>query len=391
VTAISTSELQRSELQRRAHELLRAHSAVSSQEFLGAQYDAGLAWVHFPVGSGGQGADPGDQAIVDEVLTAAGKVGSWQRNPMGIGMVAPALAVHGTARQRAMLRQIFTAEQIWCQLFSEPGAGSDVAGLATRAVAEGESWRLSGQKVWTSLAHAADYGLALARTDPNAPKHRGLTAFVIDMHAPGVTVRPLRDLTGASHFNEVFLDDVVVPDADRVGAVGDGWSVAITMLTNERSIIGTVTEQRGEGPIALAIEAWRKVAPQHADRRVELTRLWIDAEVLRLSSMSDLDPADGPGLKLRRGELDQRIAAFTMELLGPAGLRFEPDQPGVTTVAADGTEPISDPVRAWLQSQAYTIAGGTSDILRTIVGERVLGLPREPGLSSDTPWSQIPR
>jgi alkylation response protein AidB-like acyl-CoA dehydrogenase len=386
VTAISTSELQS-----RVHELVGTHSSASSQEFLGAQFDAGLAWVHFPLGAGGQGADPGDQAVVDEVLTAAGKAESWQRNPMGIGMVAPALAVHGTARQRAMLRPIFTAEQIWCQLFSEPGAGSDVAGLATRAVAEGESWRLSGQKVWTSLAHAADYGLALARTDPNAPKHRGLTAFVIDMHAPGVTVRPLRDLTGASHFNEVFLDDVVVPDADRVGAVGEGWSVSITMLTNERSIIGAVTEQRGAGAIALAVEAWRKVAPQYPERRAELTRLWIEAEVLRLSSMGSPDPADGPGLKLRRGELEQRITAFTLELLGPAALLFEPDQPGATTTAADGAEPISDPVRAWLQSQAYTIAGGTSDILRTIVGERVLGLPREPGLGSDTPWSQIPR
>lgn len=381
-------------LRDRAAALVVDHAAASSRDFLAAQFDAGLAWVHFPVGAGGLDVDPALQAIVDEVMAAAGRNESWQRNPMGIGMIAPALAEHGTPEQRALLRPIFTAEQIWCQLFSEPGAGSDVAGLSTRAVAEGTGWRLSGQKVWTSLAHAADRGLVLARTDPEAPKHRGITAFALDMRAPGVVVRPLRDLTSSSHFNEVFLDDVEVADTDRVGPVGAGWEVAITMLTSERSIIGGTAEPRGSGPIALAVEAWSRVAAEQPDRRLELTRLWVEAEVLRLASLRD-DTKDaaatGPALKLQRAELEQRIAAFTLELLGPAALLFEPTPAGEGTSAAEGAEAITDPVRLWLQSQAYTIAGGTSDIMRTLIGERGLGLPREPALDSSTPWSQIPR
>lgn len=373
-----------------AEDLVCAYRASSTEEFLGAQFDAGLAWVHFPEGSGGLGADPAHQPVVDAVLAVAGRDVSWQRNPMGIGMVAPALAAYGTPRQRAMLRPIFTAADIWCQLFSEPGAGSDLAGLATRAVTDAGMWRLTGQKVWTSLAHTARYGLALARTDPDAPKHQGLTAFVVDMHAPGVTVRPLRDMTGASHFNEVFLDDVPVADTDRVGPVGGGWRVAVTILTSERSVIGTSATPRGTGPIALALQTWRHAAERPSHLRVELARLWIEAEVLRLASATETDAAAGPGLKLRRSELEQRIAAFTVKLLGAEALIFEPTPAGQRTCPGEDQE-ITEPVRAWLQSQAYTIAGGTSDVLRSVIGERVLGLPREPGLDPATPWSRIPR
>ncbi|MEV4137194.1 acyl-CoA dehydrogenase family protein [Dactylosporangium sp. NPDC049742] len=382
------------ELRRRVAGFIRDTDGADRITALGAQFDAGLAWVHHPAGAGGLGLGPDRQAEVDALLAAAGRLESWERNPMGIGMVAPALMAHGTPAQRALLRPIFTAEHIWCQLFSEPGAGSDIAGLATRAVREdrdGAGWVVDGQKTWTSLAHTARFGLALTRTDPGVPKHAGLTAFLIDMRAAGVQVRPLRDLTGGAHFNEVFLDGVRLGDDARLGDVGGGWAVATTMLASERAAIGGSVGERGSGAIALAVDTWRRTGSD-PDRRAELTRLWVEAEVLRLSALRDqrtrAEGGPGPGasgLKLRRALLEQRIARFTLELLGPAGLVYDAD-----AVRAGGPVP-DDPVWTWLQSQAYTIAGGTSDVMRTIIGERLLRLPKEPGLPRDTPWAQIPR
>ncbi len=179
---------------------------------------------------------------------------------MGIGMVGPTIVAHGTDEQRAMLRSIWTAEEIWCQMFSEPGAGSDVATLATRAVRDGDVWVVNGQKVWTSLAHRARWGMLLARTDPDVPKHAGLTAFVVDMHAPGVEVRPLRQMTGGADFNEVYFTDVQVPDDARLGGLGEGWHVAVTTLMNERVSIGGVVAPRGSGPIGGALSAWEQAS-----------------------------------------------------------------------------------------------------------------------------------
>ncbi len=362
-----------SDLLARVAELLRSTDGWDRPAFLGAQFDAGLAWVHHPVGAGGLALAPARQAEVDTALLVGGRLESWQRNPMGIGMVAPALVGHGSVAQLALLRPIFTGQDVWCQLFSEPGAGSDLASLATRAERDGDEWVLTGQKVWTSLAHTARFGLALARTDPQAPKHAGLTAFVVDMGAAGVQLRPLRDLTGGTHFNEVFLDRVRVGEADRVGPVGAGWTVATTMLTNERTVIGADAQERGAGAIAVAVATWRSTGADPT-RRLELARLWVEAEVLRIASHRQ---QDGSGLKLRRAELEQRIARFTVELLGPAGTVY--------------TGELNSPLWTWLQSQAYTIAGGTSDILRTVIGERVLGLPKEPGPPRTTPWSELPR
>ncbi|MET7425549.1 acyl-CoA dehydrogenase family protein [Dactylosporangium sp. NPDC005555] len=381
-------------LQRHVADFVRDTDGADRTTALAAQFDAGLAWVQRPAGAGGLGIGPDRQAEVDAVLSAAGRLESWERNPMGIGMVAPALMAHGTPAQQALLRPIFTAEHIWCQLFSEPGAGSDIAGLATRAVRDGRDsagWVVDGQKTWTSLAHAARFGLALTRTDPEAPKHAGLTAFLIDMRAPGVQVRPLRDLTGGTHFNEVFLDGVRLGDDARLGGIGEGWKVATTMLASERAAIGASVGERGSGAIALAVGTWRRTGSD-PHRRAELTRLWVDAEVLRVAALRDQETraegGPGPGssgLKLRRALLEQRIARFALELLGAAGLVYDAD-----AVRADGPAP-DDPVWTWLQSQAYTIAGGTSDVMRTIIGERLLGLPKEPGLPRDTSWSQIPR
>jgi alkylation response protein AidB-like acyl-CoA dehydrogenase len=302
---------------------------------------------------------------------------------MGIGMVAPTLHAHGTPEQRRHLRPIFTAEEIWCQLFSEPGAGSDVATLSTRAVRDGDEWVIDGQKVWTSLAHAASYGLLLARTDPDVPKHAGITAFIVDMHAPGVEVRPLRQITGDAHFNEVYFTSARVADADRIGGVGEGWRVAVTTLMNERVSIGGVVQPRGSGPIATAVAAWKETVSPDAARRDQLMKLWTEAEVYRLGNMraQQLREAGTPGpegsvLKLGNALLGQKIASFTVDLRGPAGLLDD----GVAGVAY-----------GFLGSQASTIAGGTSEVMRNILGERVLGLPGEPRADKDVPWSQIPK
>ncbi len=233
----------------RCEDLLRLHDPASTapNEFLGAQYDAGLAWVHFPEGFGGLGLSPRLQRTVAERLGRAHAPVPYARNPIGYGMGAPTIVTHGSDEQRRRyLRPLFAGDEIWCQLFSEPGAGSDVASLATSAVRDGDEWLVNGQKVWTTLAHLARWGMLIARTDPDAPKHKGMTYFVIDMHAPGVDVRPLRQMTGEAEFNEVFMTDVRIPDAERLGDVGEGWRVSLTTLMNERvSIGGAVPAARG--------------------------------------------------------------------------------------------------------------------------------------------------
>ena len=195
--------------------LLAEHPPATTppREFLGAQFDLGLAWVHFPEGFGGLGLSPKLQETINPRLRAAGAPSSGPRNPIGYGMGAPTVVTHGSDAQRTRyLRPLFTGEEVWCQLFSEPGAGSDVASLSTRAVRDGDEWVVNGQKVWTTVAHLAKWGMLVARTDPEAPKHRGMTYFVVDMQAPGVEVRPLRQITGEAEFNEVYFTDVRIPD-----------------------------------------------------------------------------------------------------------------------------------------------------------------------------------
>jgi alkylation response protein AidB-like acyl-CoA dehydrogenase len=275
-----------SDVEQLTGQLLADHADDDQTAFLGAQFDAGLARMDYPVGHGGLDAEPSLQEIVDTALDAAGRRYGWFRNPMGIGMCGPTIVARGTEEQKArFLRPIFTAEELWCQLFSEPGAGSDVASLATRAVRDGDQWVVNGQKIWTSLAHRARWGLLLARTDPEAPKHKGLTAYIVDMHQPGVEVRPIRSMAGASGFNEVYFTDAVVPDAMRVGEVGEGWRVANATLMNERVSIGSEVAPRGSGPIAGVVAAWHACADPTSDRRDQVIALWIDAELLRLGSL----------------------------------------------------------------------------------------------------------
>ncbi|MCY4192827.1 MAG: acyl-CoA dehydrogenase family protein, partial [bacterium] len=224
---------------------------MSVEEFRGHQYDAGLAWVHFPAGFGGLGLAPRFQRHIEARLRDAG-AGPPDPGTFFFTLAGPTIVTHGTDEQkRRFLRPMFTGEERWCQLFSEPGAGSDFAGLATRAIRDGDVWTVDGQKVWNTIAHLADWGMLVARSDPDAPKHRGMTYFALDMHAEGVEVRPLRQITGEAEFNEVYMTGVQVPDADRIGDEGGGWGVALTTLMNERTVIGGGgSPKRGSGSIA---------------------------------------------------------------------------------------------------------------------------------------------
>ncbi len=390
------SEITEADVRGRVEQLLAEHGDDDMPTFLGAQFDAGLARMDYPAGHGGLDAEPKLQEIVDAALEQVGRRYPWIRNPMGIGMCGPTIVARGTDEQRdRFLRPIFTAEEIWCQLFSEPGAGSDVAGLATRAVADGDEWVVNGSKIWTSMAHQAKWGLLLARTDPDAPKHKGLTAFIIDMHQPEVDVRPIRSMAGASGFNEVFFTDAKVSDSMRVGDVGDGWRVANATLMNERVSIGSEVAPQGSGPIAAAVAAWQRCADKTPARREQLVKLWIDAELLRLGSLraqakreKGVPGPEGSVLKLLSGRVGSGVSEMVVALMGANGMLCSPYTRGDTD---EGEMRTGDPVLSFVGSPGGTIAGGTTEIQKNIVGERVLGLPREPGFDPNTPWSEIPR
>ncbi|MCU4183986.1 acyl-CoA dehydrogenase family protein [Acidiferrimicrobium sp. IK] len=382
----------------RIEQLLAGHdpSSMSEREFLGAQFDAGLAWVHFPEGYGGLGLSRKLQPLVNERLRAAGAPNLVARNAIGYGMAAPTILAHGSEDQKARyLRPLFTCEHVWCQLFSEPGAGSDVASLATRAVKDGEEWVVNGQKVWTTLAHTASYGMLLARSDPEAEKHKGMTYFVVDMHAPGVEVRPLRQMTGDAEFNEVYFTDVRIPDSERLSDVGAGWGGAITTLMNERVSIGGSVAGRGSGAIALALSLWEKAPVHSAVNRDRLAALWVEAEALRMTSMRAAANAvagtpgpEGSTSKLHFAELNKRVYEFCVDLLGAEGMLYDTYEMR-RPEGAGGVGAI--PARYFLRSRANSIEGGTSEIMRNILGERVLGLPGEPRADKGRPWSEIPR
>ena len=371
---------------------------VPLPEFLGACYDAGLSWVHFPEGLGGLGVSRGLQAVADDVLQGAGGPVPLGLNPMGYGMAAPTVREHAQSDdiRKFFLRPLATTEDIWCQLFSEPGAGSDLAGLATSAVRDGDDWIINGQKVWTSLAHKARWGLLLARTDTDTPKHKGLTYFILDMHAPGVETRPLRQMTGQAEFNEVYITDARIPDTHRLGAVGDGWRVAMTTLMNERSALGASGSQRGAGTISEAVGLWAARPDLHTPvLRDRLTQLWLRAEAQRLTSersrasatVGDPGPEGSIG-KMVGAELNQRIYEFCMDLLGPEGILYHGYDMHGAHRDGDWRGPIQ---QRYLRSRANTIEGGTSEVMRNILGERVLGLPGDLRADAGMPWKDVPR
>ncbi|HEY6279023.1 MAG TPA: acyl-CoA dehydrogenase family protein [Streptosporangiaceae bacterium] len=389
-------------LRQQVREFLAGHDPAGMDRlgFLRARFDAGLAWVHYPAGLGGQGLPRSLQSAVEAEFAAAGAPDiDSARNPIGLGMAAPTILAFGTDEQKARwLRPLWTGEEIWCQLFSEPGAGSDLAGLATRAVADegGQTWRVNGQKVWTSLAHRARWGLLLARSDPDVPKHAGLTYFACEMTDPGVEVRPLRQLTGEAEFNEVFLTDVTVRDSDRIGAVGDGWRVATGTLMNERIAIGGTALPREGGLAGMVAATWR----EHPELRTpglhdRLIRLWADTEIARLSSerlrqqLAAGQPGpEGSAAKIVFARLNQDLAALELELSGADGLRYDDwaqIRPETVSFVTRG------PGYRYLRTRGNSIEGGTSEILRNIIAERVLGLPAEPRTDTSVPWKDLPR
>jgi len=388
------------ELRSRVADLVATYDPAGTArlEFLRARFDAGLAWVHFPVGLGGLAAPPVLQQVVDDELAAAG---APDNNPLhnliGLGMAGPTILQVGTAeQQQRYLRPLWTGEEVWCQLFSEPGAGSDLAALSTRAVRDDDSWVVDGQKVWTSLAHLARRALLVARTDLDVPKHRGLTYFVLDMHQPGVEVRPLRQITGEAEFNEVFLTGARIPDADRLGGVGEGWQVALTTLMSERVAIGGAPTPRESGIIGLLAQTWRA----HPELRTpglhaRLLQLWVAAEVTRLSAersrqqLAAGSPGpEGSASKLAFATLNQAVSGLELELLGEQALRYDDWTPR-RTVECDFFG--RGPGYRYLRAKGNSIEGGTSEVLRNIIAERVLGLPAEPRTDKNQPWKELPR
>jgi alkylation response protein AidB-like acyl-CoA dehydrogenase len=346
----------------------------------------------------GRDASPLEQLVIAEEMRAA------RLHPPGLGIgawVVPALVQYGTAeQQQRFLPATLSGETVWCQLFSEPGAGSDLAGLATRAVhqdgPDGGQWVVDGQKVWTSVAHHEQWGLLLARTDPDVPKHAGLTYFGLDMQQPGVEVRPLRQLTGEAEFNEVFLTDAAVPDTDQIGGIGEGWRVAQATLMNERIAIGGGAIPREGGMAGLAAAAWR----EHPEARTpglhdRLIRLWADAEVARLAGArlrqqlaAGTPGPEGSAAKIVFARLNQELSAFELELAGAAGLTYDDwtlRRPESLSFFGRG------PGYRYLRSRGNSIEGGTSEILRNIIAERVLGLPAEPRTDTKVAWKDLPR
>jgi alkylation response protein AidB-like acyl-CoA dehydrogenase len=311
---------------------------------------------------------------------------------IGHGMLGPTIMAHGTDDQKErFLPQMVHGEEVWCQLFSEPDAGSDLAGLKTTAVQDGDDWVINGQKIWTTGAQFCKWGMIVTRTDPNAVKHAGLTYFIVDMEASGVEIRPIKQINGGSGFNEVFFNDVRTSDANRLGAVGDGWRVAITTLMNERSSIGS-TMGGGGGikeliRLAQQVELNGRPAIEDGGVRQRIAQFSVLRSGVKFTgqrSLSALSRGQTPGPEASIGKLvaavmAQEMADFAMELMGAGGLLWGDDTP------FDSTFPAT-----YMGMPGLRLAGGTDEILRNIIAERVLGLPGEPRMDKDKPFKDIP-
>jgi alkylation response protein AidB-like acyl-CoA dehydrogenase len=358
---------------------------AAQQAFQGRLYDAGLAGITWPREFGGQGLTNAEQiAFSQEARDYSLPVGAFV---IGLGMPGPTILELGTeAQKKRYLPKMLRGEEIWCQLFSEPSAGSDVASLITTAVRDGDGWLLNGQKVWTSGAQYSDYGAVIARTDPTVPKHNGITMFILDMHAPGVTVRPLKVATGASPFNEVFFDQVRLPADAVIGEVNDGWRAAVVMLRNERVAIGTMAAPRSS-PLShhslagLADRLGTGADPGLGRRLAELyareRSVQLFGQVLREEAMAGRDPGPrGSVAKLAGAELGVFASVVAGDVLGPAA-------------AGSDRADVRAVLTAMIATPGGSIAGGTNEIQRNIIGERVLGLPKDPGVDRGIPFNQL--
>lgn len=347
----------------------------------------------WPSEYGGLSGQPWMQKIVREELSHY-RLPVFGINLLGIGLAGPTIIEHGTDSQKTRyLPKILTGEEIWCQLFSEPGSGSDLASLATRAVRDGDEWVVNGQKVWTTLAQFAKFGMLLARTSTDVPKHEGLTYFILDMGSPGVDVRPLKQMTGSSEFNEVFFTDVRIPDSMRIGRVGDGWRCARTTLMNERVALSGISLDPASMFGGTRRDPWQSFVDSVPDRadplvRQRIAQIYIETEVKEITAFradsarlrGEQPGPEGAVNKVFNAELNQRRSSFVVDVNGISAIAWERDDKRAEARA--GT---------FLRARANTIEGGTSEVLRNQIAERILGLPRDVEVDRGVPWAEIRR
>ena len=355
--------------------------------------ESGYAAPLWPDEYGGMGADTWAPRIVRSEMEHH-RLPTVFPNILGVGLAGPTIIAHGTdAQKERYLRKILTGEEIWCQLFSEPGSGSDLASVSTRAVRDGDEWVVNGQKVWTSVAQLSSFGMLLARTEPDKPKHEGLTYFIVDMRAPGVDIRPLRQLSGSAEFNEVYFTDVRVPADNVVGDIGDGWRVARTTLMNERVALSGVALD----PVAFIggtrRDPWSSFLSKipdtsHAGTRQRVAQAYIEQQVKEITAFrataarqrGDTPGPEGSIGKVFNATFNQWRSSFVMDVNGPAAVAWMP-----------GDTEAESRAYTFLRARANSIEGGTSEILRNMIGERVLGLPREPEADKGVPWKDLSR
>jgi alkylation response protein AidB-like acyl-CoA dehydrogenase len=368
----------------------KARHGFNFLEWMGVIGRTGYAAPLWPKEYGGLSGEAWMQQVVREEL-ANHRLPTFGVNLLGVGLAGPTIIAHGSEEQKSRyLSKILSGEEIWCQLFSEPGSGSDLASLGTRAVKDGDEWVVSGQKVWTSIAQLSKYGMLLARTNPEVPKHEGLSYFIVDMASPGVEIRPLRQITGSADFNEVFFTDVRVPDANRIGAVGDGWRCARTTLMNERVALSGLSIDSASLTGGLRRDPWEQLLSQVADRadpiiRQELACIYIKQQVKEITAfrassarLAGQEPGpEGSISKVFNAEFNQFRANVAMNAGGMSSIAWE---------GADG-----DRANSFLRTRANTIEGGTSEVLRNQVAERILGLPREPEVDKGVVWADTRR
>ena len=359
----------------------------AAAEWQKKKYDAGWAMIHWPKEFGGIGATPIERIIwAQEESKFNVPKGVYE---IGLGMAGPVMMEYATDEQKERyLPPMAEGKEIWCQLFSEPSAGSDVAGLRSKAVQDGENWIVNGQKVWTSGAHFSDYGILVVRHDPSLEKHKGLTFFFVDMKSPGIEVKPIKQLTGGSSFNEVYFNDVVIPDSQRLGEIGDGWKVAITTLMNERLAVGDADGVDANEAFELA-KKHDKDGEQLIDNnavRESIADWYCEASGLKntkLRTMSALSRGDTPGPE---ASITKIVSANKLQAIGNFGM----DSSDMSGMLMDEKSDFIKFQMAWMGAAGLRIAGGTDEILKNIIAERVLGLPQEARADKGLAFKDIP-
>ena len=367
-----------------------ANTLQAAKDWQAKKFDAGWACITWPKEYGGQGGTTMQNVIFNQ------EQAKFDLPPniytIGHGMLGPTIMSHGTPEQKTKyVKRMARGEEIWCQLFSEPAAGSDLAGLRSLAVRDGSDWVLNGQKIWSTGAHFSKWGMIVVRTDLNAGKHAGLTYFIVDMESKGIEIRPIKQINGGSGFNEVFFTDVRIPDSDRLGNEGDGWRVALTTLMNERVAIGAGSAGGGfKGLMKLARETRRGGRPaiQDSSVRQKLADFWVTQQGLKYTgfrTLSAVSQGKTPGPEGSIGKaigapMAQQLAAFAVELQGPLG------------ATRDQTHSVHEALwqNSWLGVPGMRVAGGTDEILKNIIAERVLRLPPEIRVDKDIPFRDVP-